>query len=99
MIGNNKPQKYLTNKRMYKKEYSLKIKFGRYVILCTLLGFFSKVIVLFLLQINDLKIHYNFFFHFLQFFQCNGFWCVQFFLQFTLKIVHTVALPFTLKSI
>jgi hypothetical protein len=75
-IGNNKLQKYLTNKRMYKKEYFLKIKSRRYVILLTLLGFFSKVIILFFLKINDLKIHYNFFFHFWQFFQCNGFWCV-----------------------
>jgi hypothetical protein len=49
MIGNNKPKKYLTNKRMHKKEYFLKIKSGRYVILPTLLGFFSKVIVLFFL--------------------------------------------------
>jgi hypothetical protein len=47
MIRNNKPQKYLANKRMYKMEYFLKMKFGRYVILPTLLGFFSKVIVFF----------------------------------------------------
>lgn len=45
MLRNNKPQKYLTNKRMYEKEYYLKIKSRRYVILPTLLGFFSKVIV------------------------------------------------------
>jgi len=64
MLRNNKPQKYLTNKRMYEKEYSLKMKSRRYVILPTLLGFFSKVIVYIFLQINDLKIHYNFLFSF-----------------------------------
>jgi hypothetical protein len=62
----------------------LKMKFGRYVILPTLLGFFSKVIVFFFAN-KWPKIHYNSFFIFYNSFNVMGFGVFfNYFLWFTL---------------